>query len=118
MHITIQSFGYDYGSVKAGYKFKADVRNVSSDGIDRSTTGETPETARIILAKSAAKAWLNKMKKDWTPELEDGDKVAIGCAWGVHRSVAIANAYASFLRGKGFQVTVRHRDINKSGPDD
>jgi RNase adaptor protein for sRNA GlmZ degradation len=37
--------------------------------------------------------------------------VAVGCAGGRHRSVAVAEAVASRLTAAGHDVTVRHRDI-------
>ena len=37
--------------------------------------------------------------------------IAIGCTGGAHRSVAIAERLGVFLRGKGYQVTVTHRDL-------
>ena len=37
--------------------------------------------------------------------------IAIGCTGGAHRSVAIAERLAAFLRQKGYQVSVSHRDL-------
>jgi UPF0042 nucleotide-binding protein len=37
--------------------------------------------------------------------------VAFGCTGGRHRSVAISEAVAELLRGRGFHPTVVHRDI-------
>ena len=37
--------------------------------------------------------------------------IAIGCTGGAHRSVAIAERLGEFLRSKGYQVTVSHRDL-------
>lgn len=37
--------------------------------------------------------------------------IAIGCTGGAHRSVAIAERLGEFLRAKGYQVTVTHRDL-------
>lgn len=37
--------------------------------------------------------------------------IAVGCTGGAHRSVAIAEAIGAFLRGKGWQVDVNHRDL-------
>ena len=36
--------------------------------------------------------------------------VGIGCTGGRHRSVAIANRLAGFLKEQGYNVTVEHRD--------
>lgn len=41
--------------------------------------------------------------------------VALGCTGGHHRSVALACALASFLAGKGREVNLEHRDVEKDG---
>jgi len=44
-----------------------------------------------------------------------GDTITVvdGCAGGRHRAPTFARALASLLRDTGFQVTVRHRDLDK-----
>jgi UPF0042 nucleotide-binding protein len=37
--------------------------------------------------------------------------IGIGCTGGQHRSITIANKLGDFLRTKGYQVSVDHRDI-------
>ena len=37
--------------------------------------------------------------------------IAVGCTGGAHRSVAIAERLGEFLRAKGYQVNVSHRDV-------
>ncbi len=37
--------------------------------------------------------------------------IAIGCTGGAHRSVAIAEALAEYLRGKGLPTEIKHRDL-------
>lgn len=37
--------------------------------------------------------------------------LSIGCTGGQHRSVTVAEKLAGFLRGKGYKVGVRHREI-------
>ena len=38
--------------------------------------------------------------------------IAIGCTGGAHRSVAITEAIAAFLRERGYQVDANHRDLD------
>lgn len=40
--------------------------------------------------------------------------IAIGCTGGRHRSVAIANELAAFLKSKGYRTIVEHRDVGKA----
>lgn len=109
--VTIMTFGYSYGGPGEGFAHVADVRNVAAArGATPDNNGNDPEIKQSIMANSKAKAWLEKMKK-WS--LKDGDKVAIGCSRGHHRSVAIANAYASWLRSQGWTVKMQNRDMTK-----
>lgn len=111
-HITIMTFGYGFGGPGDGFAHVADVRNVPSfktNTPDR--TGLEKEVRDEIMATRQAKAWLSKMK-NWS--IEDGDKVAIGCARGHHRSVSIAHDYAAWLRSEGWTVTIQNRDIKRS----
>ena len=41
--------------------------------------------------------------------------VAIGCTGGRHRSVALCEHLAPSLRGEGWSVRTRHRDIERGG---
>jgi UPF0042 nucleotide-binding protein len=40
--------------------------------------------------------------------------IAFGCTGGRHRSVAIANLLHQHLEGQGYQMTLTHRDLDKS----
>ena len=37
--------------------------------------------------------------------------MGVGCTGGAHRRVAIAERLGEFLRDKGYQVSVTHRDL-------
>lgn len=41
--------------------------------------------------------------------------VDIGCTGGRHRSVYLVERLAERLRGRGYQVQIRHRDLNREG---
>jgi UPF0042 nucleotide-binding protein len=40
--------------------------------------------------------------------------IALGCTGGRHRSVALANLLHRHLQGQGYQLTLTHRDLEKS----
>jgi UPF0042 nucleotide-binding protein len=39
--------------------------------------------------------------------------IALGCTGGMHRSVALAEATAAHLAGRGYRIAVSHRDIGR-----
>ncbi len=41
--------------------------------------------------------------------------IAVGCTGGRHRSVVVAEELGRFLRGRGMPVSVKHRDLERSG---
>lgn len=109
--ITITTFGFGFGAIGDGYAHIADVRNVPSFRNNTpDATGNDKEVHDQIMGTKQAQAWLKKME-NWS--IKDGDKVAIGCSRGHHRSVSIARDYASYLRQNGWDVTLTHRDIAK-----
>ena len=38
--------------------------------------------------------------------------IAIGCTGGAHRSVAITEAVGGYLKEKGYQTMISHRDVD------
>lgn len=112
MAVTIMTFGYKFGPPGEGFAYVADVRNIPMMGSTAgpNNNGNDPKLHAEIMGKTAAKNWLAKMEK-WS--VSNGDKIAIGCSRGHHRSVALASEYAKFLRSKGFTVSIQNRDIGK-----
>jgi RNase adapter protein RapZ len=43
--------------------------------------------------------------------------VALGCTGGKHRSVALVEALAKTLAADGWQVSIRHRDLEQASSD-
>ena len=37
--------------------------------------------------------------------------IAVGCTGGQHRSVALAESTADYLKAKGYRVSIAHRDL-------
>ncbi len=62
---------------------------------------------------------LETMLLDLLPAFKEEGKtylsVGLGCTGGRHRSVAVAERLASALAGKGWQVSTRHRELERLG---
>ncbi len=109
--ITIETFGYSFGGAPGGCAFVADVRNISAGPFLPSETGLMPAVRERVMATSAAQEWLRVFDTQWAPALKDGDRVAIGCSMGHHRSVTLALLFAEDLKARGYAVNLEHRDI-------
>lgn len=112
--ITIETFGYSFAGPPSGCKFVADVRNINAGTFTQSENGLMASVRKRVMATAAAKAWHNVMLKKWLPKLKAGDKVAIGCARGHHRSVSLAVVFAADLRAHGLTVKLVNRDIHNT----
>lgn len=112
--ITIETFGYDYGPAPSGCTYVADVRNIDAGNFPASVTGLMASVRDRVMATPAAQKWHQVMKSKWLPNLKAGDKVAIGCARGHHRSVSLAVVFGADVRAKGYTVKFVHRDIKRT----
>ncbi|MBA2662704.1 MAG: RNase adapter RapZ [Bradymonadaceae bacterium] len=120
--ITLLSFGYKYGlPVECDLVF--DLRFLPNpyfvEGM-REKTGLVeavkeyvlgfPETGRFI-------SLFQEMGEFILPMYEREGKsyltIGIGCTGGRHRSVAVSEAIAERLRGRGWKCGVRHRDVGR-----
>ena len=120
--ITVTSFGFKYG-IPLDADIIMDVRFLPNpyydsalrplSGLDepvrafvfgRAETGEFVERWHDLL-EILAPAYLAEGKSHLS--------ISMGCTGGMHRSVALAEETAEFLRSLGFSVAVSHRDIAK-----
>ena len=83
-------------------------------------TGLDKRVARFISRDPGYKPFfsgLTGLLKPLLPRFEGEGKsyltIAVGCTGGRHRSVFVAEALGSWLRGQGRGVTLHHRDINR-----
>jgi RNase adapter protein RapZ len=122
MAITLLSFGYKHG-LPAESDLLFDTRFLPNpffvEGL-RSRTGRDREVAAYLEAipeYGAFRERLLDLMAFLIPQyIREGKSyltVAIGCTGGRHRSVALSEALAADLRGRGFAVTVAHRDVEK-----
>ena len=83
-----------------------------------SHTGLDEDVKAFVLENPVTEEFVAKMEDMLAfllPHYQEEGKhrlaIAIGCTGGAHRSVAIAERLAAFLRQKGYQVSVSHRDL-------
>jgi RNase adapter protein RapZ len=121
MSVTVMSFGYKHG-VPVDADLVWDVRflpNPNWVARLRRLDGRKPAVARYVLNSPLTKTYLEK-EKDLLSFLLDAFAregksyltIAVGCTGGRHRSVAIAEAVARFIRSRRHgDVRIIHRDL-------
>ncbi|MBE0449099.1 MAG: RNase adapter RapZ [Actinobacteria bacterium] len=117
--ITIMSFGYKFGmpldaDLVMDVRFLPNPHYVESlrhfDGMDE-------KVCEFVLNRSESQTFLRKflgllafLLPRYVAEGKTHLTIAVGCTGGTHRSVAIAEETAKFLRERDYNVVVRHRD--------
>ncbi len=122
LRITVMSFGYKYG-VPVDADIVMDVRFLPNPHYEptlREFTGKVEKVKKFVLKASEAKKFLESFEEllafllpHYVKEGKTHLLIALGCTGGTHRSVALAEEVAGFLKRKGYVVTVHHRDIEK-----
>lgn len=120
--LTVMSFGYKHG-LPAEADLVFDVRFLPNPnfvprlkaltGRDRAVVRflrRTPETEGFL---KRARSLLAYVIPRYIREGKSYLTVAVGCTGGRHRSVMVASALAESLRGRGYPVKVRHRDLHQ-----
>ncbi|MFQ6018528.1 MAG: RNase adapter RapZ [Kiloniellaceae bacterium] len=123
MAIFVTSFSYRYGLPREA-DLVFDVRFLANPHYEaelRDLNGLDPPVARYVAADPGFPAFLDRLTDMLAPLLpryeQEGKSyltIAVGCTGGRHRSVAVAEKIAAWLRRLGRQVNLTHRDI---GPD-
>ncbi|MFI5320044.1 MAG: RNase adapter RapZ [Myxococcota bacterium] len=121
--VSLVSFGFRYG-LPRGADLVFDVRFLPNPHFEpqlRSRTGLDGAVARFVLDTPAAQELLARLRDllgFLLPLYEREGKsyltVAVGCTGGRHRSVAVLEALAGELRKLGQNVSVTHRDAEKT----
>jgi UPF0042 nucleotide-binding protein len=122
LNINLISFGYRYG-IPTESDIVMDVRFLPNPFFTknlRDLTGLDRRVQKYMLRFKETKLFLKKWKdflNTFIPfYINEGKKymtISVGCTGGVHRSVAIVEMIKSDIKGKGFVLNVKHRDINK-----
>jgi RNase adapter protein RapZ len=120
--VSVMSFGYKYG-VPSEADLVFDCRFLPNPNFVPTLKPLTGNHAPVIayMNKQADTAgFLAQLKKflDYVVPryIKEGKTyltIGVGCTGGRHRSVFITNAVAESLKGRGYTVRVRHRDLRQ-----
>jgi len=124
MAIEVVSFGFKFGLPKDA-DLVIDVRFLPNPhfvaGL-RERTGEDPLVATYVISSPEAEEFLMHYQTllayvlpKYALEGKRYLRLCVGCTGGRHRSVAIANKVAEFLRSRGYSPSVSHRDVSRVG---
>ncbi len=127
MAIGVVSFSYRYGLPREA-DLVFDVRFLRNPHYRpelRDLTGAEAPVATFIEADPAFAPFydsltglLGRLLSHYEREGKSYLTIAVGCTGGRHRSVHLAERLASWLRGQGRAVSVRHRDMDRRGVSD
>jgi RNase adapter protein RapZ len=122
LSLSVQSFSYKRG-IPAGVDMVLDVRflrNPHWDAALRPLDGRNPAVAAHVAGDPRFAPFLEQLSRlvDFLlPAYEAEGKthfsLAFGCTGGRHRSVALAENLAEMLANKGWQVSIRHRELER-----
>lgn len=122
VNATVMSFGFKHG-IPVDADLVGDVRflpNPYWDEALREHNGLDASVSRAVLDQPSAIEFLNTyaalldiIRDGYLREGKRYVTIALGCTGGKHRSVAMAEAFATLLRDAGMQTLVVHRDIAK-----
>ncbi len=120
--VTVVSFGFLYGAPEADTVL--DTRGMINPFYVpelRDLTGLDLPVQDYILQDADSRAYLDamigmlrlrmKLYEKWDSPNRKPLTIAVGCTGGRHRSVAAALQLAEALRSWGYQVTLRHREL-------
>lgn len=120
LDVHVFSFGFKHG-MPVEADLMIDVRFLPNPFYDpemRPLTGNDPKVRDYVLGQAITqeflKAWYHLLDVVMPGYITEGKaqlSIAVGCTGGQHRSVAIANATATYLKQKGYRVSVSHRDL-------
>ena len=122
--LAVMSFSYRRGLPREA-DLVFDVRFLKNPHYEPSLkplTGRDPAVAAYVASDPGYRPFLDSLRALIGPLLPRFDAegksyltVAIGCTGGRHRSVAVAEELAEWLRGSGRSVTLSHRDADAAG---
>ena len=121
--INVMSFGFKYGIASDG-DLVFDVRFLPNPFyIDdlKEHTGLEACVQDYVLSFEQTNVFIEKLKDmteflipHYTEEGKNQLTIGIGCTGGQHRSVTVAQKLYEYLKLKGYNVIISHRDIEKN----
>ena len=122
--LSIQSFSYKRG-LPSGADLVLDCRFLRNpywepalrglDGLDPAVVAHIAEDARFAPFLTQVTALVETLLPAYRDEGKAHLSIAFGCTGGQHRSVAMAEKLAAHLAQDGWQVSKRHREIERRG---
>ncbi len=120
LNVSILSFGFKYG-IPQDADLLFDVRFLPNPFyIDelRPLTGNDAPVKDYVMSFPVTHVFLDKLidmvqflLPHYAVEGKNQLVIGIGCTGGKHRSVTVANALYGALEGKGYGITIEHKDI-------
>jgi RNase adapter protein RapZ len=122
MQTTVLSFGYKHGlpldvDIVLDCRFLPNPHWVEEL---RPQTGLDEPVRRYVLDQPDTKSFLKNLERllvrllpAYVKEGKSYLTIAFGCTGGRHRSVAIAEEVAAYLRKRGFDPAITHRDVER-----
>jgi len=124
MAVSLQSFSYKRGMPR-GLDMVLDcrfLRNPHWDAGLRNLNGRDPEVAAYISEDARFAAFYHRsvelvdlLLPAYHEEGKSYFTLGLGCTGGQHRSVYVAEVLANALAERGWQVSIRHRELEKGG---
>lgn len=122
MNITTMSFGYKYG-IPRDCDLVFDVRCLPNPYYIpdlKEKTGLDKKVRDYVMKNEESKVFLDKiislvnfLLPLYIKENKSNLVIGFGCTGGKHRSVTFAEISASYLKDKGYKVTIDHRDVKR-----
>lgn len=122
LNVSVQSFSYKRGlprSVDMVYDCRF-LRNPHWDPTLRAANGTDPAVAGYVSADPKYAPFAEKVLElsafllpAFREEGKSNISIAFGCTGGKHRSVTLAEAHALRLAQAGWQVSIRHRELDR-----
>lgn len=112
MKITLTSFGYKHGDLKADVTMSVkSLPNPYSVPELHNLKGTDAKVQEFVLGTDKGANFISKAHRYITKQYKEEISVGIGCVGGQHRSVAIVEELARKFSEAGHEVTFAHRDL-------